>query len=174
MIEARRELLDAAPWLHVWAEDVRLPEGRLVEGYLRLEMLDFVVVVAIADAGVIVLRSYKHGPAEVVTSLPAGYLEPGEDPGAAARRELLEETGHVSELWEGLGTFVVDGNRGAGTVHMFLARDAELIAAPDAGDLEETELSFLPFDDLLAALQGGAIPVLPMAAAVALAAARLS
>ncbi|MDQ3662917.1 MAG: NUDIX hydrolase, partial [Actinomycetota bacterium] len=71
MIEARRELLDAAPWLHVWAEDVRLPEGRLVEGYLRLEMLDFVVGVAIADAGVIVLRSYKHGPAEVVTSLPA-------------------------------------------------------------------------------------------------------
>lgn len=90
-MEARRELLAAAPWLHVWAEDVRLPDGRIVEGYLRLEMLDYVVVVALSDAGVIVLRSYKHGPADVVTSLPAGYLEPNEEPAAAARRELLEE-----------------------------------------------------------------------------------
>lgn len=173
-MEARRELLAAAPWLHVWAEDVRLPDGRIVEGYLRLEMLDYVVVVALSNTGVIVLRSYKHGPAEIVTSLPAGYLEPNEEPAAAARRELLEETGHVAEQWEELGSFVVDGNRGAGTVHMFLARGARPVTAPDAGDFEETEMSFVALDDLIAALQGGAIPVLPMAAAVALAAQRLS
>ncbi|MDQ5874896.1 MAG: NUDIX hydrolase [Actinomycetota bacterium] len=153
---------------------MRLPDGRLVEGYLRLDLLDYVVIVALADAGVIVLHSYKHGPADVVTSLPAGYLEPSEEPAEAARRELLEETGHVAEDWEELGTFIVDGNRGAGTVHMFLARGARVIAAPGAGDLEETEMSFLPLDELVAALQGGAIPVLPMAAAVALAALRLS
>jgi ADP-ribose pyrophosphatase len=170
--EARRKLLDAAPWLHVWGEDVKLPDGRLIESYLRLEMLDYVVVVAMADAGVIVLRSYKHGPADIVTSLPAGYLEPDEEPADAARRELLEETGHVSEQWEALGSFVVDGNRGAGTVHMFLARRAREIAAPDPGDLEETEMSFVVLDDLVAAVGYGEIPVLPMAAAVALAAAR--
>ena len=152
---------------------MKLPDGRLIEGYLRLEMLDYVVMVALADAGVIVLRSYKHGPARVVTSLPAGYLEPGEDPGAAARRELLEETGHVAEQWEELGSFVVDGNRGAGTVHMFMARSARQTATPDPGDLEETEMSFLPLNDLVGAVQRGDIPVLPMAAAVALAAHRL-
>jgi ADP-ribose pyrophosphatase len=80
VIEARQELLDAAPWLHVWAEDVRLPDDRLIEGYIRLEMLDYVVVVALADSGAIVLRSYKHGPADIVTSLPAGYLEPTRSP----------------------------------------------------------------------------------------------
>lgn len=154
------------------AEDVRLPDGRLIEGYLRLEMLDYVVIVALAESGVIVLRSYKHGPADVVTSLPAGYLEPDEEPADAARRELLEETGHVSEQWEELGSFVVDGNRGAGTVHMFLARRVREIAAPDPGDLEETEMSFVALDDLVAAVGYGEIPVLPMAAAVALAFAR--
>ena len=173
MIEARRELLDAAPWLHVWAEDVRLPDDRIIDGYLRLDMLDYVVVVALTDSGVIVLRSYKHGPADIVTSLPAGYLEPDEEPAEAARRELLEETGHVSEEWEELGSFVVDGNRGAGTVHMFLARGAREVAAPDPGDLEETEISLVPLDDLLESVQGGTVPVLPMAAAVALAAGRL-
>ncbi len=173
VIEARRELLDAAPWLHVWAEDVRLPDGRLIDGYLRLEMLDFVVVVANAEAGIVVLRSYKHGPADIVTSLPAGYLEADEEPADAARRELLEETGHVSEQWEELGSFVVDGNRGAGTVHMFLARGAEPVAVPDPGDLEETEMSFVALEDLVAALKDGEVPVLPMAAAVALAAAHL-
>jgi hypothetical protein len=40
VIEERVELLDAAPWLHVWAEDVRLPDDRIIDGYLRLEMLD--------------------------------------------------------------------------------------------------------------------------------------
>ena len=153
---------------------MKLPDGRLIEGYLRLEMLDYVVVVAIADAGVIVLRSYKHGPADIVTSLPAGYLEPDEEPADAARRELLEETGHVSEQWEELGSFVVDGNRGAGTVHIFMARLARQTAAPDPGDLEETEMSFLPLNDLVGTVQRGDIPVLPMAAAVALAAHRLS
>jgi ADP-ribose pyrophosphatase len=173
VIEERVELLDAAPWLHVWAEDVRLPDDRIIDGYLRLEMLDYVVIVALTDSGVIVLRSYKHGPADIVTSLPAGYLEPDEEPVDAARRELLEETGHVSEQWEELGSFVVDGNRGAGIVHMFLARRAREIAAPDPGDLEETEMSLVPLDNLLEAVQGGTVSVLPMAAAVALAAGRL-
>jgi ADP-ribose pyrophosphatase len=173
VIEERVELLDAAPWLHVWAEDVRLPDDRIIDGYLRLEMLDYVVIVALTDSGVIVLRSYKHGPADIVTSLPAGYLEPDEEPVDAARRELLEETGHVSEQWEELGSFVVDGNRGAGTVHMFLARRAREIAAPDPGDLEETEMSLVPLDNLLEAVRGGTVSVLPMAAAVALAAGRL-
>jgi ADP-ribose pyrophosphatase len=166
-------LLDAAPWLRVWAEDVRLPDDRLVRGYLRLEMLDFVVVVAEAESGIIVLRSYKHGPAEVVTSLPAGYLEPEEDPSDTARRELLEETGHTSEQWEELGRFVVDGNRGAGTVHMFLARGARQVGAADAGDLEETEMAFLARDALAEAVHAGQISVLPMAAAALLGLAHL-
>jgi ADP-ribose pyrophosphatase len=136
-------------------------------------MLDFVVVMAEAEAGIIALRSYKHGPAEIVTNLPAGYLEPGEEASAAARRELLEETGHTAELWEELGSFVVDGNRGAGTVHVFLARDARAVAAPDAGDLEATEMTFLSRDALAEAVHAGQILVLPMAAAALLGLARL-
>ncbi|HEU4488620.1 MAG TPA: NUDIX hydrolase [Actinomycetota bacterium] len=144
-----------------------------MRGYLRLEMLDFVVVVAEAEAGIIVLRSYKHGPAEIVTNLPAGYLEPGEEPSAAARRELLEETGHATELWEELGSFVVDGNRGAGTVHVFLAHGTRAVAAPDAGDLEATEMTFLSRNALAEAVHAGQISVLPMAAAALLALSRL-
>ncbi|MGH2499881.1 MAG: NUDIX hydrolase, partial [Candidatus Limnocylindria bacterium] len=59
-----------------------------------------------------VVRSYKHGPRAVGLSLPAGYLDDGEEPLDAARRELREESGHEAEGWTSLGRFVVDGNYG--------------------------------------------------------------
>jgi len=46
---------------------------------------------------VILVRSYKHGPRTVSLAVPAGYIEQGEEPLAAAKRELQEETGYASE-----------------------------------------------------------------------------
>ncbi len=65
------------------------------------------------DKGAVVMaRHYKHGPRHVILSLPAGHLEPGEQPLDSAKRELLEETGFVADDkdWRSLGSFVVSGN----------------------------------------------------------------
>jgi hypothetical protein len=59
-------------------------------------------------------------------------------------------------------------------VHMFLARRAREVTAPDPGDFEETEMLFVGLDELVATFRSGDIPVLSMAAAVALAAERIS
>lgn len=95
---------------------------------------------------------------------------PGEEPLAAAQRELLEETGYVSESWTPLGTFTNDGNRGAGTAHLFRARDARQSAMPGSDDLEETETMLLSMSDLQQALRDGDVPVISVAATIALAA----
>jgi ADP-ribose pyrophosphatase len=171
---ARREVLDRRPWLRVWSEDVRLPDGRVIEDFSTLEMPDYAMAVALTGDGLVVAeRNYKHGPGRVGLHLPAGYLEPGEEPLAAAQRELLEETGYAATDWTSLGSFAIDGNRGGGTGHFFLARGARQIAAPDAGDLEEIAVVLLPLAALLAATRSGEVQVLSIAAALGLASAAL-
>ena len=68
-----------------------------------------------------------------------------------------------------MGSYVVDGNRGGGVAHLFLARRARPVVAPHADDLEEQALLHLSRAEVSAALSQGAFKVLPWATAVALA-----
>ena len=81
----------------------------------------------------------------------------------------MEETGYQAADWTYLGGYAVDGNRGVGTAHLFLARAAHRVAEPNADDLEEQELLFLSRSAVEAALTAGEFKVLPWAALVALA-----
>ena len=175
---ARRVLLSRPPWMEVGVERVELPDGRTVDEFLWIKTRDFALVVAITvDRQVVLERSYKHGVRRVALSLPAGYVEAGEAPDQAARRELREETGYVSDDWLSLGSFTVDGNYGVCTEHIFLARDARRsVEAGGAGhdDLEEIEVLTMPLHEALAALERGEVAQLSSAAALALAAIAVS
>jgi ADP-ribose pyrophosphatase len=172
---SRRKVVDCHPWLCLWAEDVQLPDGRVVEGFVTIEMPDYVVVVALTpDGRVVVERNYKHGPRRACLNLPAGYVEPGEEPLAAARRELLEETGYMAEEWLALGGFTNDGNRGCGMGHLFLARRAQKVTEPDAGDLEDMEIGLMGLPEVAVAVRRGDVAVLSVAAAIGLAVAAQS
>jgi ADP-ribose pyrophosphatase len=166
---ARRTLLSRPPWMEIGDERVGLPDGREVEGFLWIRTRDFVAMVAVTEGDEIILvRSYKHGPRTVSLAVPAGYLESGEEPLAAAKRELQEETGYVSEEWISLGRYVVDGNYGVGTAHIFLARRARKVTAPASGDLEEMEVVIAPVGEISEYVRRGEIVQLASAAAIAL------
>ena len=167
---ARHEVLDRRPWMRVWSEAVQLPDGRVVEDFSTIELPDYVVVVALtSDSRVVVERNYKHGPRRVCLNQPAGYLERDEEPLAAARRELLEETGYAAEEWVSLGGFANDGNRGCGRGFFYLARGARRVAQPDAGDLEEMVVELMGLEELVRAVRRGEVAVLSIAAAIGLA-----
>ncbi len=167
-------LLDRPPWLRVYADDVVFPDGRQVDGFLRVESREYATVFAVtADRQVLFLEQYKYGLDRVALQLPAGYLEPNEAPDQGARRELLEETGFAAPQWEYLGGYRPDGNRGFGVAHLFLAQGARLVQAPDAGDLEEATVRLLSLEQAEAALTTGEIGELSPVACVALALARL-
>jgi ADP-ribose pyrophosphatase len=163
-----------SPFLRVRRDRCRLPDGRIAPGHYFLEKEDFSMVVALTGAReVLVVREYKHGLGTVVLQLPAGFVERGEEPAAAARRELLEETGHAAASLEPLGSFPLFPSLTASRGHLFLARDVARVAEPRLDEFEVVEVERRPLDDLLA----GRFPEAPMdmgsALALRLAQARL-
>ena len=168
-------LLEREPWLRVVADDVQLPDGQVVRGYLRLEARDFVVVVPVdRDGRVGLLRSYKHGLGEISIQPPAGYIEEHEAPETAARRELLEETGCRPGELHPLGRYASSGNRGNGLASIFLATECVQVEAPRSGDLEEQELMWVPVEEAQRLWRTGGFDQLPVVAAVGLALDRLA
>lgn len=167
---SRRTILNYSKLLRVEEHQIELPDGQRIDDWPWVITPDYVNVVAITEAGAFLcFRQTKYGISGVTTAIVGGYLEPGEEPLAAAQRELLEETGFAGEDWQSLGSFVVDANRGCGTAYFFLARGVRPVAAPDADDLEEQELLLLSRAEVEEALAANAFTGLPYAATLALA-----
>src|SRR5262249_57010416 len=80
-------------WLTVRSDTVRLPGGKTLSPYHVVEVADWVNVVAISEAGnVILVEQYRHAVQRVLMEIPAGHVDPKEDIEAAARRELPAKT----------------------------------------------------------------------------------
>jgi len=167
---SRRTIVDLSPWLSVESRVVELPDGRVIEDWPWVESREFANVVAVTEDGLfLVFRQTKYAVEGTTLGPVGGYLDPGEEPLTAAKRELLEETGHEAAEWTSLGRYVVDGNRGCGVGHLYLARGARKVAEPNADDLEEQELLVLTRADVETALVAGELEVLSWAATMALA-----
>jgi ADP-ribose pyrophosphatase len=157
-------------FLKVEQHVVTFGDGRQVDDWPWVITPDFVNVVPVLEDGrILCFRQEKYAAKGLTLGVPGGYLEEGEDPLAAARRELLEETGYSGESWTPLGTYVVDGNRGSGHGHFFLAQDVAWRQPVDADDLEQLEQVLLTRDQVCRALVAGEFQVMPWATCVALA-----
>jgi len=167
---SKKVLLDCWPWLRISTEHVRLPNGYEIPDFYRIDMPEWAQVFALADDGTVALvEHYKQGAGMVSLELPAGYVEDGEAPEVSARRELLEETGLEASDWRYLGRYFIDGNRGCGGSHVFLARHTRQVGPPR---LEESEIIVqrrLTLDELRAAWLGGRIHNMSTVGAIGLA-----
>ncbi len=125
-----------------------------------------VAIVAVDPEGCLLLvRQYRHPAGRALLEIPAGTLDrdPGtgatEDPDAAARRELEEETGFRAASWERLADFWTAP--GFATERMFLYLATDLVpAGPDRLDPDEDEtleLIRLPWREAVAAAERGEI-----------------
>ena len=170
VVESSTSILRREPWIEVFEEHIRLPNGSRVDDFYTVRLPDFVMVAPLTDDGhVVMVRHYRHGPRRVTYSLPSGFIESDESPADAARRELREETGYESETWSDLGRYVVDGNRRCGIEHVFVATGARRAAEPASHDLAETTVELMSTEDAIEKLWRGDISELPSAAGLALA-----
>jgi ADP-ribose pyrophosphatase len=102
------------------------------------------------------VRQWRHAAGRELLEIPAGTLEPDEEPAATARRELAEEVGIAAATWEEGPRFFTAPGFCEELMHVFLATDlSETSGTADAD--EQLEPSWLPLADALAACDDGRI-----------------
>lgn len=105
---------------------------------------------------VVMERQYRHAAGRFLWELPAGKIEPDEDPMAGAQRELAEETGYRAKKWSELAQFWPSPGFVGEWMKLFLA---EGITAGDAlpEEDERIELRLVRLNDVLKMIDKGAI-----------------
>jgi len=143
-------------WLSVRSDTVRLPGGKTLSPYHVVEVADWVNVVAISEAGnVILVEQYRHAVKRTLLEIPAGHVDPKEDREAAARRELREETGYGDGTWHVLGALHPVASRFANQVHSYLALGVRKIGEPQQEESENLRIHEMPWPEFVAGLQSG-------------------
>ena len=90
--------------IHVHVDDVELPDGTAAKREVVDHPGGVSVAVLTGKDELIFVRQFRYPYGEVLLELPAGKLEPGEDPFEAMKREQWEETGTTAENYISLGT----------------------------------------------------------------------
>lgn len=124
--------------LHV--DEAELPDG----GVAAREVIDHpggVCIAALTDKReLLFVRQFRYPYHKVLLELPAGKLEPGEDPLEAGKRELREETGAAAARVEPLGTLYPSPGYCGEIIHMYFADGLTFgKACPDADEFLEAE-----------------------------------
>jgi ADP-ribose pyrophosphatase len=116
-----------------------------------------IALIALDEAGrVLLVKQYRHAVRAVTLEIPAGTLEPGEEPLAAAQRELREETGYRAGRLARLGGIYTAPGFSTEYIHFFLA--TQLAPDPLAMDEDEViDLIHVPLSEAVAMIRAGQI-----------------
>ena len=109
-----------------------------------------------ADPDVILERQYRHAAGQFLLELPAGSREPNEAPLAAAKRELIEETGLRARRWTMLIRYFASPGFLGEWMQIYLARDLrEGVARPELD--EQIEVQRVPLSQVMRMIAEGKI-----------------
>ena len=138
-------------WIDFRRVKYRFPDGKEFEPFYNFSRRDYAVIVATDEEGkYICVKQYRHGIKEVTTEFVAGGLERIDgkpfiagDPTAVfedaldgAKRELLEETGYVSDEWTKLIKIPSAATIADNYAHVFVARNCRRIAGQSLDEME--------------------------------------
>ncbi|WP_343703661.1 NUDIX hydrolase [Chitinophaga sp.] len=144
------EYLYKEPWLTLRRDICETPAGVLVNPYYVLEYPDWVCVMAVTEnREVILIRQYRHAYGKVLLEIPGGVMDATDtSPEAAARRELLEETGFAFSHFYDLGVVSHNPSTSTNLTHMFLATGGKRVQEQALDENEEIEVLLKDVDEV--------------------------
>lgn len=168
------EKLFENPYFTLRSNSYRLPDGVVKDPYYVIERPDAAIIFPLTpDGEVVLVRQYRPPLDLMELGLPAGLVEPGEEPETAARRELLEETGYAGGEWETLGAVASSPGLKSNWAYLYLVRGVEEVAAPDLDEHERVDVMRVPVGKMRSLVQSGGIVSSSGVAAVMLALERI-
>ncbi len=137
-------------------DTVRMPGGRETTREV-VEHADCVAIVALDDSNnVLLVNQVRQAVGKELLEIPAGGIEPGEDPVGAVQRELREETGHLPRKVVRLGGFY--SSPGFCTEYLYLYLATDLTPSPlYAEDTESITVVRLPISQIPSLIASGRI-----------------
>ncbi len=137
------------PLFQVRYDWVRNPRNGRITQAVILESQDWVNVVAVTpEMKIVVVKQHRFGVQKPTTEIPAGMVEPGEAPEAAARRELEEETGYATNDWKYLGWVEANPAFLDNHCHQWLARGVVRTRQPKQDEGEDISVSELSLEEM--------------------------
>jgi ADP-ribose pyrophosphatase len=146
----------------------RVHHDKLIEPHGRANERDVirhngsVVILAVdsskskKDPWVVIERQYRHAARQYLWELPAGKLDPGEEPLKGAQRELAEETGYRAKKWRPLVEYYPSPGFLGESMKVFLAEGLEA-GEPHPEEDESIEFRLVKISDILKMIEKGAI-----------------
>ena len=146
--EIRCEHIVQDRWIDFRRSAYRFPDGRVFEPYYSYTRRDYAVIVASDEAmNFLCVRQFRQGIRRVTTEFPAGGIErkdgeacTREQALAAAKRELLEETGCVSDSWSHLLTIPAQATLSDNYAWIFRAENCRPAASQKLDAMELLEV----------------------------------
>ncbi len=153
-----RPVHDGYVWKVVVGEFVD-PDGRPFTRDIVRSPGAVAVVALFDDRSVLLVRQYRAAFDEHVLEIPAGMRDVvGEDPQQAARRELVEETGHDAATWRLLHRFYPSVGMTDAVLHVYLATDLREVGRAAHGPEEENmDVIRVPLEEAVSMVERGEI-----------------
>lgn len=142
----KTERLIDTHWVKVRRDEVELPNGQSIEDFYAITINDAAAIVALDDAGNIILKKeYRYCYDRDLIEVPAGTFEEGESDGLlVAQRELLEETGYISDDWQYLGATVESSAKLTNYMHIYFANHCRRVSGQHLDATEELDVLLMP------------------------------